>query len=189
MKKLLIVLLLALAAVGFVSAADSEGTVTAVTAAAAVNDTVDLTGYVAQKLSITLPESFNIGELGVAGDTGLTYAHSTPINIGNATIKSNIKSWTVTLLSTNGGLKTVQGTEPNILTQTIGYTFAIAGIGSKAILPSANTETFTMNRKTVGEEDFAITLTYNSTATDGAAPANWLSGAYTDTMQVTVAAN
>jgi len=46
-----------------------------------------------------------------------------------------------------------------------------------------------MNRKTVGEEDFAITLTYNAAATDGAVSANWLSGAYTDTMKVTVTAN
>ena len=189
MKKFGLVTVLLVISATFAFAADPEGTVTAVTAATSQDASINLTGFVAQKLSIVVPTSFNIGELGETGETNVTYGYGVGIKIGNATIKSNIKSWTVSLESTNGGLYTTQGTDPNVLTQTIGYTFAIAGIGSKDILPTAKTAIFTMYRKTVGVENFPITLTYNATAIDGTVSANWLSGAYTDTMKVSVAAN
>jgi len=195
MKKFAIVLMFATAIVGFASAQYS-----AAAAAAVVDDTTDnsatlnVEGQVSQKLSITLPNLYyNIGELGTV-DSVITPTHvaGTPFGIGNVTIRSNIKSWDLTVFSAHGGLyASAQPVEGALQEQLINYTLTIdtPTAFSKTFTSSSQTHTVTVNRKSVGIEPFAMTLNYSSTAETGIAAENWLSAVYSDTLTFTVAAH
>ena len=159
-------------------------------------DSLIVTGAVSQKLAVSLPnEYFNIGELGASGDAGVTYAAGSNIDFGNITIRSNIKKWSLKVGSANGGLYTIQtpASGGSALEQTIGYTFKIGGDVNfnKAFDPDHKEETVTINRKASGGatgETFAMTLNYNTTATNNDSTDNWLSGTYHDTLTFTVSA-
>ncbi len=196
MKKFGLVLLMALAAIGFVSAQTGYN---AAATAAVVPDTtgnsatLNVEGQVSQKLSITLPNLYyNIGELGTAtSGVSVTHVAGTAFSIGDVTIRSNIKSWDLTVTSANGGLY-ASVTEP-AATQLINYTLAIATptAFSKTFSSGTggNTHSVTVNQKTVGAQAFAMTLNYSDTAEGGVAAENWLSAVYSDTLTFTVAAH
>ena len=198
MKKFGLVAVLLVISATFAFAQTGYGTsdTSSATASADKTDSMIVTGAVSQKLSVSLPNDyFNIGELGASGDTGVTYAAGSDIDFGNITIRSNIKKWSLKIDSLNGGLYTSQtpaggGTT---LEQTIGYTFTVGGDVnfSFAFLPTAKTNTVSVNRKTTGGasgETFAMKLNYNTTATNTDTAANWLSGTYHDTLTFTVSA-
>jgi len=195
MKKfgLVAVLLVISAIFAFAQTGYGVSDTSSATASVDKTDSMIVTGAVSQKLSVSLPNDyFNIGEL---GDAGVTYAAGSNINFGNITIRSNIKKWSLKIDSLNGGLYTSQTPDGGVTTleQTIGYTFTVGGDVnfSFAFLPTAKTNTVSVNRKTTGGatgETFAMTLNYNDTAVGGDTAANWLSGTYHDTLTFTVSA-
>ena len=169
MKKLIIVAVALFAAAGFAFAA---------------NDSLEVSGTIPQKLTVAVGTDVSIGELNVSGAT---------VSLGNATIRSNIRAWTVRVTATKGTLTLHDGTKYDD-TEQITYTYSFnaggaAGEKLSAVTLSASAQVITFARKTTGGssgEVFPMEIAY---AAESAGPnTNWVQGTYKDVITVTVTA-
>lgn len=168
MKKLIIVAVALFAAAGFAFAA---------------NDSLEVSGTIPQKLTVAVGTDVSIGELDVSGAT---------VSLGNATIRSNIRAWTVGVTATKGKLTLHDGTNYDN-TQQITYTYSFNAGGAAGEKLSAVTlsesQVITFARKTTGGssgEVFPMEIAY---AAESAGPnTNWVQGTYKDVITVTVTA-
>lgn len=169
MKKLIIVTVALFAAAGFAFAA---------------NDSLEVSGTIPQKLTVAVGTDVSIGELNVSGAT---------VSLGNATIRSNIRAWTVGVTATKGKLTLQDGTS-YVDAEQITYTYSFnaggtAGEKLSAVTLSANPQVINFTRKTTGGssgEVFPMAIAY--AAESAGDNTNWVEGTYKDVITVTVTA-
>lgn len=159
MKKLVIAVLFVVAVVGMASAA-----------------TLGLQG--------TIPKTANIAITPTAAATALalqdnTYA-STKLKVGDATVTTNCKAWTISASSTQTWELWLAGVSGD---SDVPYTFYITADGVPTTIyvtsPSDLSESFTNNK---GDTLVDLMITYTGQPT-------FEGGTYTETVTVTVAAN
>ena len=179
MKKLIIVGMLVLAAIGIVGA---QGTTQ--------NKDIKVSASVGKNVYIVSVADLNLGSLNVVSGGSAT---------GNATIRSNHTSWTVKVYADKGVLTQWDGTSYVTTTgaTTIPYTFTFnsaSGVTTEKIvgqtLPTsvatAPTATFTA-RTTGGASGQAFA--YSVSVAGAAGGADWDAANYQDTIHMVVTAN
>ena len=165
MKKFVLVVALFLISSGFVFAVDPAN-----------DDSLLITGTVSQHLWVTLGSDVVIEELNTLGGN---------VSLGNAAIRSNIKSWYVRFKADKGALTLWDSTASDYASggQDIDYTFAFTdAVGNNDLTTYGNPLHFV--RKTENgsnAEDFAMSITYAPQGAD-----NWEAGTYKDTISVQV---
>lgn len=180
MKKLIIVGMLVLAAIGIVGA---QGTTQ--------NKDIKVSASVGKNVYIVSVADLNLGSLNVVSGGSAT---------GNATIRSNHTSWTVKVYADKGVLTQWDGTSYVTTTgaTTIPYTFTFNSAASVATekivgqaLPTgdattATTATFT--KRTTGGAN-GQPFAYSVNVSGAAGGADWDAANYQDTIHMVVTAN
>lgn len=156
MKKFSLVALFALAVFGV--------------AFAATTGTVGVTGTVADQFSLTLPTAFSS-----AMDDGASAANNW--SIGDVTVVSNFKNWTISVASANNGdlVHSVDATEK------VAYTFSLGTLVSAQGLTTAWTSAAQARTAKAGNT-YALGISFTAGATSF-----WQAGTYNDTLTITIA--
>lgn len=151
---------------------------------------LSITGTVAQQLSVSLGSDVTGYSINTNGDI---------IGLGNATVRSNMRPWTIAFTALHGALTLYEGETPTaVTTEQIAYTFDFnreSTEDSEKITVATLTSTEADNdiqfqRKTEGGsggEDFPIRIVYVSEASQPSNK-NWVAGTYKDTIYVKVTA-
>jgi hypothetical protein len=198
MKKLLIVLLLALAAVGFVSAQTPTYGAPAV-ADPSDTESLDITANVLKQMAVDITATEN--DEFTLDTNGLT----TGLTVGNAVVVSNYRAWELAVHSTNGSKLNRDDTgdtngATGATTAFIPYTFNFEPVAGSAHVtaftvstpyslvssaPTSGNGYYLLTGKTPrAGETLAMNIFINPEDED----AFWDAGVYTDTITVTVSA-
>lgn len=159
MKKVVITVLFAVAIIGIASAA-----------------TLGLTGTIPKTATIAITPTAAASALALES----TAYSSTKLKVGDATVTTNCKAWTVTAASDQSWKLWIGGASS---ADDIAYTFYVTadGVPGTVYITSSSdlTESFTNNK---GDTPLDLMITYTGQPT-------FQGGTYTETVTVTVAAN
>lgn len=160
MKKFSFVALFAIVAFGAAFAATTQ------------NGTVGLTGTVAETFTLTVPSAFSQAMDDTANAVNTW-------SVGNVGVTSNVKSWTITVGSTNSGylLNSVDNTEK------VQYSMSLGSLATDQSLSSAWTSA-AQARTAKGGNTYALSIKFTA-----AANSYWQAGTYTDTLTLTITHN
>jgi len=136
---------------------------------AATSGTVGLSGSVAPSFSLVLPGNYT-GTMNDGASEVNTWA------IGDVTVVSNYKNWTIGVSSTNSGYL-VHSTDN---TEKVQYTMTLGSLATNQSLASAWTSAAQARTAKVGNS-YAFSIKFTASANDF-----WQTGTYTDTLTVTI---
>lgn len=136
---------------------------------AATSGTVSITGTVAAQFSLTLPGNY----------TGTMSDGASEVNtwsIGNVSVVSNYKNWTISVASTNSGylIHSVDNTEK------VQYSMTLGSLATDQSLGSTWTSAAQARTPKTGSS-YALSIKFTASATDF-----WQTGTYTDTLTVSI---
>jgi len=154
MKKLALVALFAVAAFGM--------------AFAGSNGSVAFSGAVAESFSLTVPSAYTGGT--ISNDSTSTWS------IGDVTVVSNVKNWTIALSSANSGSLVLASDN----TEKIAYTVTLGSLFTAVSLSSAQTSSAQARTAKAGNA-YALSVSIPSSTSF------YQAGTYSDTITVTIA--
>ncbi|MCX8013877.1 MAG: hypothetical protein N3A02_06265 [Rectinema sp.] len=135
---------------------------------AATSGTVGLSGTVAEVFSLTLPANYS-GTI-ANGSSAETWS------IGNVTVISNVKNWTISITSTNSGVLKNSADA----TETIAYTVTLGSLIVDKSLDSPKTSA-TQPRTPKAGNTYALSISF------GPSSDFYQAGTYTDTLTISIA--
>ncbi len=155
MKKYVLVALFAVAVFGMAFAQTTK------------TGSVAISGSVAETFTLTVPGTYS-GTI-ANGSTAETWS------IGNVVVTSNVKNWTISVSSGNGGYLVLSGDT----TEKIAYTMTLGSLVTDQSLASAWTST-AQSRTAKGGNTYGLSVKF------GPSTDFYQAGTYSDTLTVTI---